>query len=394
MKNLLLLIIAGLLLTPPAMAQGVQPQLDIMMTRYDPYPAEPGSYVNVWVKVQNEGASSAGNLTLELLDTYPFSIDPSEERMRSFGEVLPSEPVLVEYRVRVDNNAIEGRNPIDLKTSVNGRDFLIKSFDIYVESRNVDFAIGSLQSEPERMVSDTENNRLTLGLQNIGESAAKLVRAELTLPEGFTPSESYSDEYAVGNIEAESSADAVFYVDIGKDVAEGKHTATLKVYYKDGSDGDYKRKTLQVSIPVRTSPSFEVTGTEIAPQPLGQGMEGVTMKLDIKNTGSRKAENVNVRVLKEATQPFDFDEKSSFVGTLEPGESGQAVFGFDIDNSADLRKYIMDIEIRYTTDSTVNIASDRVSFEVTDPIHEMTGLYVMLIIFLAIAGVIVWYLKK
>ena len=93
-----------LLLIPFVQAQGSGPSLSVIMTRYEPFPAEPDSYMNLWVKVQNQGSVPANNVTIELLDTYPFSLDPGEDRLYSFGEVLPSEPVLVEYRVRVDDN--------------------------------------------------------------------------------------------------------------------------------------------------------------------------------------------------------------------------------------------------------------------------------------------------
>jgi hypothetical protein len=387
-------LLAIMLLAPLVDAQGLQPELSVVMTRYDPFPAEPGKYMTLWVKVQNIGSVSARNVTLELLDTYPFSLDASEERVRTYGEVLVTEPILAEYRVRVDSDALDGRNPIKLKIGMDGRDFFIRSFDINVESKAVDFAIGSLVSEPERLQSDTEDNKLTLEIQNIGESTAKLVRAELELPGGFYPSESYSDEYAVGSIEAESSRDAIFYIDIDRSVTQGEHIGTLKVYYKDDSDGEYKRKTLQVRIPVRASPSFEITQVAFNPEEIGQGMEGIEMKMDIRNSGTREAENVNVRVLKEATQPFDFDEKSNFVGDLEPNATGQAVFHFDVDGTADLKKYILDIEIRYTQDSTVSIAEDRVSFSVTRPLPNFTGVYIFLIIILALVSGTFWYYKK
>jgi hypothetical protein len=388
------ILLAILLLAPCVNAQGLQPELSVVMTRYDPFPAEPGKYMTLWIKVQNIGHVSARNVTLELLDTYPFSLDASEERVRTYGEVLVTEPILAEYRVRVDSDALDGRNPIDLKIGMEGREFFIRSFDITVESKAVDFAIGSLVSEPERLQSDTENNKLTLGIQNIGESTAKLVRAELELPDGFYPSESYSDEYAVGSIDSESSEDAIFYIDIDRSVSQGEHIGMLKVYYKDDSDGEYKRKTLQVRIPVRASPTFEITQVALNPKEIGQGMEGIEMKIDIRNSGTREAENVNLRVLKEATQPFDFYEKSNFVGDLEPNETGQAVFQFDVDGTADLKKYILDIEIRYTQDSTVSIAEDRVSFSVTQPLPNFTGIYIFLIIILALVSGTFWYYRK
>jgi hypothetical protein len=294
----------------------------------------------------------------------------------------------------VDKDALDGRNPIDLKIGTGFEGFFIKSFDITVESKVVDFAVGSLLSEPERLYSDTENNKLIINLQNIGEGTAKLVKTELMLPEGFTPAESYSDEYSIGNVEAETSEDAIFFIDIDKYVKAGEYLGTLKVFYKDETDDEYKRRSLQVMIPVRASPSFEITGLTITPEKIGQGMENIEIKLDILNSGSREAENVNVRVLKEATQPFDFDEKSDFVGNLEPNETGQAVFKFDVDNTADLKKYFLDVEIRYTQDNTVQIADDKISFSVTELLPDFTGIYIFLIIFLVIVAGIIWYYKK
>jgi hypothetical protein len=394
MKRLILVLISALVLIPSVQAQSLQPELSIVMSRYDPFPAEPDKYLTIWIKVQNNGPIDARNVSLELLDTYPFSLDPSEERVRTFGTVKPTEPILVEYRVRVDKDALDGRNPIDLKIGTGFGDFLIKSFDIFVESKIVEFAIGSLLSEPESLFSDTDDNRLIINLQNIGEGTAKLVRTELMLPDGFTPSESFSDEYSIGTIDAESSEDAIFFIDIDRSVKAGEYRGTLKVFYKDDVDDEYKRRSLQVRIPVRASASFEITGMVLNPVKLGQGLEDVELRLDILNSGSKEAENVNVRILKEATQPFDFDEKSDFVGNLEPNETGQAVFKFDVDNTADLKKYILDMEIRYIQDNSVLISDDKITFSVTETLPDFTGVYIFLILFFLIVAGVVWYYKK
>jgi hypothetical protein len=97
MKKIIPFLFSMLLVIPSVQAQSLQPELSIIMSRYDPFPAEPDKYMTIWIKVQNEGPIDARNVTLELLDTYPFSLDPGEERVRSFGTVKPTEPILVEY---------------------------------------------------------------------------------------------------------------------------------------------------------------------------------------------------------------------------------------------------------------------------------------------------------
>jgi hypothetical protein len=394
MKKIMLGLVGILLLIVSVQAQSINPQVSVIMTKYDPFPVEAGNYFTLWVKVQNLGAVDAQNVTLELLDTFPFTIDPNEERVRFFGTVKAGEDLLAQYRVRVEDSAVEGNNPLDVRLSTDGRVFFTTSFDVYVESRLVDFEIGNLASEPENLFSDSENNKLTITLHNVGEGEAKLVKTELRLPSGFIPSSSYSDTYSIGTVGAESSGNAVFYIDIDRSVQSGEHYATLKVSYKDSQNSEYREKVLMVKLPVRASPSFEVTGLVTNPEIIGQGMEGIELKVSIQNTGSREAENVNVRVLKEATQPFDFDEKSNFVGNLDPGESGEAVFRFDADNTADLKKYIMDIEIRYTQDSTVKTVGDKISFSVTERLPDLTGSYVLIILGIAVIAIAVWLVKR
>lgn len=394
MKNFIAICFLMMMLIPPVHAQGTSNELSLITTTYDPAPAEPGKYMTLWLRVQNLATVKATNVSIELIDTYPFSIDPNEESTRTFGEIDISESILVRYKVRVDADAIDGLNELEFRLSSNGLSFFTKSVFIDVESQVVDFAIGSLQSEPESLFSDSEENKLTIGLQNIGEATAKLVRAEIDLPPGFTPSSSYSDTYSVGNIESESSGDVIFYIDIDKDVTEGDHTAEMAIFYKDDVTDQYKEREIDVRIPVRASPLFEIANVTINPVVLGQGMENAELKLDILNSGSREAENVNVRILKEATQPFDFDEKSDFIGNLEPDETGQAVFRFDIDSTADLKKYFMDVEIRYTTNSDVTIVDEKIDFEVTESLPNMTGLYVIGIFILIVVAFFVWYWRK
>lgn len=68
--------------------------------------------------------------------------------------------------------------------------------------------------------------------------------------------------------------------------------------------------------------------------------------IKVKNTGSEKAEAVSLRVFKDTSQPFEFSEKSDFIGKLEPNESGEAVIRFTVDTKAPAKKYLIDVELR------------------------------------------------
>jgi len=51
-------------------------------------------------------------------------------------------------------------------------------------------------------------------------------------------------------------------------------------------------------------------------------------------------------VFKDASQPFEFNEKSDFVGKLDKNDSGDAVLRVTVDNNAVSKKYLLDVELR------------------------------------------------
>ncbi len=82
-----------------------------------------------------------------------------------------------------------------------------------------------------------------------------------------------------------------------------------------------------------------------APVQLVPGTEAV-VRVKVINTGNENAESVSLRVFKDSSQPFEFSEKSDFIGKLEPGENGEAAIRFTVDKNAIAKKYLLDVELR------------------------------------------------
>jgi hypothetical protein len=66
---------------------------------------------------------------------------------------------------------------------------------------------------------------------------------------------------------------------------------------------------------------------------------------------------VTVWALKKSEQPFDFSDKSEYIGDLGKGESGEAVIRFTVDADAKVKEYILPMEIRCTKDDVVLVFS-------------------------------------
>ncbi len=330
------------------------PQLSVVELRYDPYPAEPGKYLNLWVKIENDGDMKASNVSCILLPEFPFALKPGEDAERNIGILHVGESAVLQYELIVDNNAIGGWNELGIKCTSQGDVWIERKIKVYVEAESPEIVITSLQSTPNKILAGSENNQLKISLTNVGDGNAEAVVAVLHLPEGFEQSYSYSNLVGIGRLNAGESKEAVFYIDVDDSVKPGSHKAVLEVRYIEENDNsrDYKSINLSVNIDVAQGPKPEIVGYETQPEVLAQGEDGKLI-LTIKNMGQEKAESVSVKIIKNPQIPLSFENKYDYVGTLEAGESGTAVFTFSVDPNAELKTYQIKAQIRYLADEEV-----------------------------------------
>ena len=365
--------------------------LQIQELKYNPYPAEAGKYMDLWVKIENTGTEEAKDVTCILLPEYPFSLDPNENATRHIGKFPGTKEMILQYKLRVDSNAVEGWNEMKIKCQTENSDtWIIHEFDIYVESKIPEFAIGSIVSEPTKLFPDSEENKLSVEIQNIGTGDAELITSELILPKGITPSESYSNIANLGTIKEGESKIAEYYIDVDKSTVPGNYKAKLIIKYKDFNNNrkEYKNQTLDVDIAVKPLPLFEIENVATNPSKISQG-DAATLRLTIKNVGFEEAETVSVKIYKQSDQPFDFDEKYDYIGNLKPNQTGEAVFRFDVDDNANLKTYPLKAEVRYLIDDDVKIIEKQIPIkvEMKKKDSKLFFLGTLFIAFVILAGV-------
>lgn len=336
----------------------------------DPDPAEPGKYVELRWQVLKHGNDDLDKVTYEFEEKYPFSFDSSEEKTKTIDKWLgvseTEEYYILYYKVKVAEDAIEGNYEATIKSTViNNGETVVKEADYSIrigDKTRADLAIGSISTSPKKLVSDTEEGEIIVEVENIGNRDAYNVRAVLVLPSGFTTTYSYSDTDNLGTIPAGQSKTATFYVDIDKKVWSGLHPAQIQLGYKEDLDTiDYYNEILPLNLSIISRPVFEVVSVDFGNSKISPG-NIVEMKIIIKNAGGKDAESVSVKAFKESSQPFEFDEKSDFIGKLNVGETGEAVIKFTVDKAAVPKKHIMDLEIRSINEN--NVVLDEISVPV------------------------------
>jgi len=63
------------------------------------------------------------------------------------------------------------------------------------------------------------------------------------------------------------------------------------------------------------------------------------------NTGTTTAYKAQVRL--SAVKPFSSTDDTAYLGDLKPGETGIARYQFSVDDTAAVREYSLDSEVRY-----------------------------------------------
>lgn len=367
-----------LLLLAPTMAAA----LDVSIADYDPQPAEAGKYLNVWFKVENPTSiiSETGNVEyfLEVIPMDGLELSSNEESTKRIGRVEARGFETIQYRMLVKNDAFEGANQIKALVwegdTASEKDLFIEVIE--KDYKNVDIQVGDVESDPVRIKPDEDDIKIDVTLINLGDGKAQGVRAKLhNLPEGITPSDSYSDISLVGTIDEDAQQMATFYIDVDKYVTAYNYDAKLNVSYKYQPDLDEEEYiTEEVELPlilsVKPFPLYEITDVKFNKDAsmIAAGDTDVTMTLTIKNVGEEKGESVRVKIFKKTEQPFEFDDQSDFLAPiLEPNETGQVTFEFDIDENAYMQKYLLDLEIKSVVGDEIITYKEKVPVEVKMP---------------------------
>jgi hypothetical protein len=202
-------------------------------------------------------------------------------------------------------------------------------------------------------VQDTDEALLKIDIANIGTGNAEHVKVKLNLPAGFNASYAYSDEDTLGTIKEDESKTAYFYIDTAEGLQAGEYNATLTITYKEENDenNNYRTKILPLKIPIKSSPYLIIESVETNPPKVHPDTH-TELLIRVKNTGSEEADAVSLRVFKDSTQPFDYDEKSDFIGKLKPGETGEALIHLYVKPEAAAKKYLIDVELRGVESNT------------------------------------------
>ncbi len=218
-------IVAAVNLSTTVVDAGV---LNIQMAKYDPTPAEAGNVVTVWIKAENRGIVAVNNATFIFLPGYPFSL-PNSDPQREYGSITGLDDIKLEYKLLVNEKALNGTYTFKIKYAPDGRIFSEKEFSITVrekakkEKADLEAILVSLEP-PAYSLSETN---LTVEIANRDKATAYF-----TIVKADTDVASIERKgIFVGNLQADDSDSVTFELEI-KNVT-GQYPVKLAMLYKD-----------------------------------------------------------------------------------------------------------------------------------------------------------------
>ena len=349
--------------------------LGMSVVNTDPFPLQSGEQGDIRLQIVNSGSSSAQDVRVELLDNYPFEVKEDRKTSYEFGEMIQGQEYQISTEVLVSEDAPDGSNTFKARVVTENLNRTLE-IPVEVQSQDIELNLANLQTQPQQLMPDTDNNQINVDLVNNGEKTAENVVLNLNMPGFFEQTSSFSTRKALGNIQAGERKTASFNLDINETAPSGiAEFEAVTTYSADDSTSEISQSD-SFNVNIEGKPQFSVSRVESNLKTGGTG----NLRLEIENTGNEKSTSTRIRIMDSSDQPFDYDSSSKYIGTLEPGQTGEAVFEVDVESDADIKEYLLDFETRGVKDTEVFVEDSTVEVEVENGSSEDESIPLPLVI--------------
>jgi len=298
--------------------------VSITMINQEPDPADAGRYVTVRFKIENTGRDVAKDIVLELLPKYPFSLDPGENAVKNIGSVdsrqTGSAGFVTDYRLKVDENAVEGDNEIELRHKIdNGGWIKLEPFNIEISPHDIILSIESVDA-PE-MIKPGEVNKVDINLKNLALSFVKEIKVRLNLDSVPLATMGSTDSKIIKQMDADSNATISFDLIVEPDADSDLYKVPIEIEFLDRVGTKY-RKNESVGLIVGAEPDLTINID--SSQIYSKGGSGeVTIKFVNKGVTDVKFLNI---VLKDSDDYSILSPEEVYVGNIDSDDYETADF--------------------------------------------------------------------
>lgn len=368
-----LLFVAAVWVAPASAAANA----NIVITEVTPTDLSPGDIKEITLTVKNQGGRDARHITMNFQNSdYLSLIGASTVYISSINAWCSKE---VPITIKAEDEITDGAYAIQI----------VVTFDEYYFNASMGYVtdpmpptniaivfnvegtttleVADVATDPLELREDSENNNITVLIDNSGSTKARSVSVRMDTSSPFVDAYSGSTSDFTEDIQARSSHRFVFALDIEDGAEEGSYTIPLTIEY---IGEDTQKFSLKKSITLKISPQadFMVGKATTNPAMITGGTE-FRINIPVKNIGNKDAESVKV-ILK--TKSYFTGAKTDYLGDIEAGSEKIATFELEADRDTIPDNYETDIKIIWADgdERLETIKSFRLVVESTDMAGE------------------------
>ncbi len=205
-------IFMGLVLNANAKLISGSSRVNITLRNQEPDPVEPGKYVDLKFRAENIGSEEAKDVYVKIAYKFPFSIEAGESEEiylgSLYGRQTGDNAVNFEFRLRVDKDAVEGDNEVEIWYKRDKLGWIkMEPFTVKIRTYDAILAVDSVNTVPNR-IPPGSSAKVKIGLKNLADSLIRdiVIRLDLssnTLP--FVPVDSTTEKkiYQIGSLQSD-----------------------------------------------------------------------------------------------------------------------------------------------------------------------------------------------
>jgi hypothetical protein len=345
------------------LAAPVYADLQMDNIQFDPAIIASGDEVDIVAQFRHTGLTTADDRIGNPDYTFQVRLEPDDDLSRDYVRITDSEGRDLQgiitrgdnfnkrFRVKVADDAPAGNYELRIVGQWYRDGQPIESsqylrFSMPVKKEGIVLSIANVVSMPEKVRSGDKEVLLSTSIVNTGEKTAKNIRVTLRYPEGISSAYTNNNDLYVGTLAAGAEQSVTFYVDTARFIKEGVYDIGYTLSYEDLDNNQYT-KSSSFPFVIKKKPNIVVVASN------GTGLAGddITLRVTVENKGEETADAVDIRILKQSSQPFEMDVRSDYLGRMMPGETATAVFTLNALRDAEEKEHSFTVLVRAKGDS-------------------------------------------
>jgi hypothetical protein len=322
-------------------------QITVTLQSQSPDPVEPGQTVVLKFKIENSGDESSEDTIVKIMPQFPFTIygDETEKnigKLRAGSTGADSE--VVEFKLKVDENAVEGEVGIDLVVSMGeaGRAYTNGELTVDIQTQDAVLDITSITSDPKQ-IAPGQDAKVTLIIKNLADSLLKDVKFKLDFDDDDIPLAPYqsSSERRIASLKTNYQDSLSFRIIAGPDATPGLYKVPLTITYNDEKGNAYSVSDI-LAITVGEVPDVKVY---IKKSDVLQDNSAGKITLELANAGSSNVKYMELYLLPSEDYKLVSTTDYFYLGDVDSDDTESEEIDVFINNGVDLLS--MPVQIKY-----------------------------------------------